>query len=670
MKLGTRLIGGFVVVAAVTLLVGCIGYWATYVMYGHLHEIGINRMPSVKNLLIISEAQSAIDGSENALLSRSINLQERQVHYDRIAGAWKRVDEALKIYEPLPQTEEEARVWKEFVKAWDAWKTDHQAYINLSKEYDKTVEAKRTADGLYAKMTTQALVTNGQSFFKAESLLNRIVDQYSNAAKTATSAEAFNKTAFFSIHSLLTISEAQTAIDSAENALLNRDIDLKARQEAYNRIASAWKRVAEGWKVYEPLEQTKEEAEVWKEFVPAWDAWKKDHDTYIQMCKEYDKTVEAQAKANALYAQMVEQGLVKNGVTFGAAETLLNKVVDINAQLSSETIMQAEKDGALAKAITTGGMAGGVTIALFFGIFLSTSTSRILTRIIDGLKAGAEQVSAASGQVSASSQTLAEGATEQAASLEETSASMEEMSSMTRQNSDNAAQADSLMREALSIIQQADDCMTEMGRSMNDIAEASAETSKIIKTIDEIAFQTNLLALNAAVEAARAGEAGAGFAVVAEEVRNLAMRSTEAAKSTASLIEGTVAKVTSGKAIGEKATEAFHGVAESSSKVAALVGEIASASREQAQGFLQINQAITQMDTVTQQNSATAEESAAAAEELNAQAERMVGTVMELNTMVKGQGARTNQSRSAAPPSPASASSRLPALKRPPVLAT
>ncbi|MGD9733785.1 MAG: methyl-accepting chemotaxis protein [Desulfamplus sp.] len=280
-------------------------------------------------------------------------------------------------------------------------------------------------------------------------------------------------------------------------------------------------------------------------------------------------------------------------------------------------------------------------ISLILGGMLSFLITRAitnpLTRVINGLQDGANQVSEASEQVSTASQSLAEGASEQAASIEETASSLEQISSMTKRNSDSAYQADKLMKDANSVVNRANDSMNHLISSMEDISKASDEISKIIKTIDEIAFQTNLLALNAAVEAARAGEAGAGFAVVAEEVRNLAIRSAEAAKNTAYLIEGTVQKVTGGSDLVNKTNIAFNEVKQSTTKVGSLIGEISEASRDQANGIEQVNIAVAEMDKVIQQNAASAEESASASEELHAQSEGMLDFVHELTVLLRGE---------------------------------
>lgn len=260
--------------------------------------------------------------------------------------------------------------------------------------------------------------------------------------------------------------------------------------------------------------------------------------------------------------------------------------------------------------------------------------NRPIQRIVAKLGEGADQVSSAASQLLSASRTLAEHSSEQAASLEETSSSLEEMSSMTKQNADHAREADHLMQEANQVVGRANDSMTQLTQAMGDISLASEETSRIIKSIDEIAFQTNLLALNAAVEAARAGQAGAGFAVVADEVRALAMRAADAARNTAGLIEGTVSKVQQGSQIVDKTASDFSEVADQSQKVGGLLREIATASDEQARGIEQINRAVADMDRIVQQNAAGSEESAGAAREMNVQSEHMKAVVEGLVSMV------------------------------------
>ncbi|MFH1035437.1 MAG: methyl-accepting chemotaxis protein [Pseudomonadota bacterium] len=292
---------------------------------------------------------------------------------------------------------------------------------------------------------------------------------------------------------------------------------------------------------------------------------------------------------------------------------------------------------------------GGIclTLALLGIFFFVRGVNRPIMRVVLGLGEAADQVTSAATEVSSASQSLADGASQQASSLEETSASLEELASMVRQNADHASEADVITRASSQTMGQANESMKKLTTSMGEITQASEEIRKIIKTIDEIAFQTNLLALNAAVEAARAGEAGAGFAVVADEVRNLAMRAGEAAKNTAGLIEGTVHKIKGGAELVDKTNLDFQQVASSSKKVGELVGEIAAASKEQAQGLGQINQAMNQMDRLTQTNAATAEETASAAEQMNGQARHMKDFVGDLTSVVQGGAGRPQPARPA-----------------------
>jgi len=255
-----------------------------------------------------------------------------------------------------------------------------------------------------------------------------------------------------------------------------------------------------------------------------------------------------------------------------------------------------------------------------------------LSQLIFSVKSSAEQVALGAKQLADASQSLAQGATDQASAIEELNASVEEVSAQTKQNSKNVEEATNFANQIKDEARVGMQQMEDMMKAMEEINMASANISKIIKTIDEIAFQTNILALNAAVEAARAGSYGKGFAVVAEEVRNLATRSANAAKETSSLIESTIKKIEVGDSIVKQTYTSLDRITKNIDKMAMIMNDIMYSSKEQSEAIAQITEGINQVANVVQSNSANSQETAAASEELYSQADVLKNLVERFKT--------------------------------------
>ncbi|HEY0945258.1 MAG TPA: methyl-accepting chemotaxis protein [Opitutaceae bacterium] len=363
------------------------------------------------------------------------------------------------------------------------------------------------------------------------------------------------------------------------------------------------------------------------------------------------------AASEALVERMVQSGTVIDGAV---EELTLAFVAD------QDRIGPRIQNGMAETRIAIISLAlSAFVIAVAFAWQISRGLSATLRATAADLAHSAQQLASASSQVSAASQTLASGASEQAAAVEETGSSLEELSAMTKRNADAAHETRTLAGDTRAAAEAGARNMAEMQQAMGAIKESSSNIARIVKTIDEIAFQTNILALNAAVEAARAGDAGAGFAVVADEVRALAQRSAQSARETSAMIEEAVSRSDRGADISTKVSGALDEILSKARQVDGLVGEIARASQEQAQGLGQINTAVAQIDTLTQTNAASSEESAAAAEELLAQAATMRTAVTTLERLVgiaRSGDVATSLPEGAAPP-PATSSSVPPTRK-------
>jgi methyl-accepting chemotaxis protein len=649
MKLGSKIVAGFAAVTFIAVIIGFIGVAGMRSMQKGLDEVADNRLPSVQSLLIMNASTYMLYAVERGLINRRlVDPQFRKAQYDLADKAVKKADAAWKVYEPLPQTKEEATIWKEFVPHWDAWKKSHQLVISGSEEKDRLMAS--GADLNDARMTAvddkvfEASTESRKKFLEMEVPLAKLVElnvrlaSEANAAADAQGSQARVQMIAAIVVAVLLAIGIGFYLKRNIAAILKELVDESGRlsEAAVNgklltrgdlqRINFEFRGVLEGMNqtldaVVGPLNVAAE----YVDRISKGDVPPKITDSYNGDFNEIKNNL------NVLIEAMEEVTGIAEKIALG------DLAVQVTPRSKGDQLMLAMKDmveqlkglAQSAEGIAAGDLTVIVEPASDRDVMGNAFVAMIdnLREIVGNVNNSTGSIATASRQIAAGNTDLAQRTEEQAASLEETAASMEELTSTVKQNADNSQQANQLAIVASDVAVKGGSVIEKVVVTMDSISDSSKKIADIIGVIDGIAFQTNILALNAAVEAARAGEQGRGFAVVAGEVRNLAQRSAAAAKEIKSLISDSVGKVDSGSKLVGEAGQTMREIVTSIKRVTDIMGEISAASLEQSTGIEQVNIAVTTMDEMTQQNSAVVQQASSAADSLEEQAQLLVEAV-------------------------------------------
>ncbi len=604
-----KILGGFLFATIISIMVGVVGWSSSSTIQAKMNRTGKVDLPTLNNIKDIKQNQTEVKIILQTVLDPALSKEGRAQEYENLAAALEEGGQYMENFDALPKSSIVNNQWLKFEKIWLVWKADIENCLEFAHQIDEI-----SIDN------PQKLAMNAEHYFGTYKAWTADVSKSVLENVKVDTGEDVESLAF---GKWLTGLEVE-----------NEQVQKTKEQILYElgQVLGATVNIADFIDIEEPdLAKDVYIAEV----LPSIES--------IQMY--VDNLMVPINEALLVYSNFQTHNREKTEVSLLDAEKVLASIVSTINEEVSKNLAAGDETAKKAKIILLAVVLAGSLISVIIGFIISRNISLPLRKSIENLSINSAQVAVASGEISAASLSLSDGASSQAAAQEEAAASLEEVSSMGRSNADNASQADKLMQEVNQVIGLTSTSMNELVISMSEISKANEDTSKIIKTIDEIAFQTNLLALNAAVEAARAGEAGAGFAVVADEVRNLAMRAAEAAKETSVLIEETTGKVHRGSDTATKTHLDFEKVAENAAKVVTLVSEIANSSLDQAKATDQINHAVVDMDTVTQQNAASSEEIAASSDQLATQAAQVKKIVADLAAVVGGREKGPNVKR-------------------------
>ncbi|SMP52909.1 methyl-accepting chemotaxis protein [Desulfonatronum zhilinae] len=639
-KLGVKLVGGFVAVALIVFVVGAFGWWEARKLGGHVNEIGQVRLPSIESLLEVELAIEEMMVAQRTLMVEFLDMEQRQRQLGHFNEARVELHSKWNYFKTLPATDEEDRLAAQIERELTEWEARNTEWLELMREFHalgildpgELVESLQQFRGDHYQVEVRA----------ANSIFNQEEFSGGDDATACNFGRWLSEVRFENPRLVSILREMQ--------APHNRFHQTVGQLQQAVRTGN----LTEAQRLFQYVLQPAAE----------------------EVFRFFHQLIEMAEEVNALRDR--SNTLVMGPIYAEARDVMemLDQLVHINEDIAGEAVVEAAADAAMAQIVAIAGIVIGVILALALGTLLTMAITRPVNKgvrfsedlsegdldahldvdqkdeigvlgramqdmqaklreIVGEVKAASENVASGSEQLSASAEQMSQGATEQAAAVEEVSSSMEEMTANIRQNADNAAQTEKIALQAAKDAQEGGQAVSHTVTAMKQIAEK-------ISIIEEIARQTNLLALNAAIEAARAGDAGKGFAVVAAEVRKLAERSGSAATEISELSRSSVQ-------VAEQAGEMLVKIVPDIQRTAELIQEINAASREQSIGVEQINKAIQQLDQVIQQNASAAEEMASTSEELSSQAEELQATMAFFKMSGSGSGSRKQQQRKPQP---------------------
>ncbi|MFO7749963.1 MAG: MCP four helix bundle domain-containing protein, partial [Desulfobacteraceae bacterium] len=449
MKLGTKLILGFGAVALITLIVGIVGYYGAVKGEASVEEIGGVRLPSVDSLQIIHAEAESIRGTMRTLAISGLSRDVRQQQFQDLAEAREHYEAAWKVYEPLPQTEEEARLWQQFVPAWNAWRAENDKALMLTRKIDELTQTyTRSAKNqnlsyLDAMGTVQKMVLQATVEFKTQ------VQEWKNILIRGNDTKSFDK---YSASFDQREKNVQALLSNVLDLMRQLGMDLGVAEgliASHKELGLKYREALRSFEHSDP-----EAGKTIDSLVKGID--RAPTTGMLDLAKQVDEAVrKSKGIESALQSQLM--GPVTDRQR--TALDLLESIVKINQDVAAHEVESAHHQAGFIELLSIVASILGVVLAMGLGFLISRGINRTLTHITQGMDEGANQVASAYSQVSSSSQSMAEGASEQAASIEETSSSMEEMASMTKNNAENAGTADGLMKEANHVVATANDSM-------------------------------------------------------------------------------------------------------------------------------------------------------------------------------------------------------------------